>query len=167
MTALPDPHRVPAALPPAEPGIARTVALLGGRAAIGRPVRTGLDAHDLLMGGLPAAALMHLTGEVAFLAASPDLLEKAVGISLRTLQRRRKEVGDAPLSVEQGSRTWKFAEILASASALFGSQAEAEAWMNRPAIGLDQRRPIDLLATPLGVAAVEDYLTRIDYGVYA
>jgi len=34
------------------------------------------------------------------------------------------------------------------------------------ATGLDQRRPIDLLTTPAGVELVEDFLGRIEYGVY-
>ena len=33
-------------------------------------------------------------------------------------------------------------------------------------IGLDQRRPIDLMTTPAGLELVEDYLGRIEYGVY-
>ena len=55
------------------------------------------------------------------------------------------------------------AEILAKA---LGSQEDAEQWLERPAIGLDQRRPIDLLATPAGVEIVEAFLTRLKYGVY-
>ena len=39
--------------------------------------------------------------------------------------------------------------------------------LERPAIGLDQRRPIDLLATPAGAKLVEDFLSRVEYGVYA
>jgi putative toxin-antitoxin system antitoxin component (TIGR02293 family) len=35
------------------------------------------------------------------------------------------------------------------------------------ATGLNQRRPIDLLASPAGVALVEDFLVRLEYGVYA
>lgn len=87
-------------------------------------------------------------------------------MSLRTFQRR-KDAPDKPLSQEQSGRTWKFAEILAKATDVFGSQEEAEQWLERPAIGLDQRRPIDLLATPAGVELVEQYLTRLAYGVYA
>jgi len=34
-------------------------------------------------------------------------------------------------------------------------------------MGLDQRRPIDLLSTPAGVDTLETYLTRIEYGTYA
>jgi putative toxin-antitoxin system antitoxin component (TIGR02293 family) len=48
-----------------------------------------------------------------------------------------------------------------------GTQAEAEQWLEHPAIGLNQRRPIDLLGTPAGVALVEDYLLRLEFGVYA
>ena len=150
---------------PANPEVARTFALLGGPENVHTQVITGLQVHDLISIGLPPASLMHLTKEVAFLA-NPEFLEKAVGISLRTLQRRKKDADDAVLSVEQSNRTWKFAEILGRATDVFGSQAEAEAWMLRPAIGLDQRKPIDLLATSLGVEAIETYLTRIEYGVY-
>ena len=32
---------------------------------------------------------------------------------------------------------------------------------------LDQRRPIDLLATSAGTQIVEDFLQRLEYGVYA
>ena len=87
-------------------------------------------------------------------------------MSLRTFQRR-KVAPDKPLSQEQSGRTWKFAEILAKATDVFGSQEEAEQWLERPAIGLDQRRPIDLLATPAGIELIEQYLTRLAYGVYA
>ena len=83
------------------------------------------------------------------------------------MNKCKKEPKGAVLSVEQSNRTWKFAEILGQATETFGSKEKAEAWMNLPAIGLDQRKPIDLLATAVGVEAVEDYLTRIEYGVYA
>jgi putative toxin-antitoxin system antitoxin component (TIGR02293 family) len=49
---------------------------------------------------------------------------------------------------------------------VFGSQAEAEQWLGRPAIGLDQRKPIDLLRTHPGARLVAEYLTRIEHGVY-
>ena len=45
----------------------------------------------------------------------------------------------------------EFAEILAKATRVLGSQDEAEQWLERPAIGLNQERPVDLLTTPAGV----------------
>jgi hypothetical protein len=52
-----------------------------------------------------------------------------------------------PLNQEQSGRTRKFAEVLAKATTVFGSREEVERWLKRPAIGLEQWRPIDLLAT--------------------
>lgn len=147
-------------------GVGRTVKLLGGDRTLHRRIRSRLDAHDLLQEGLPGHALQHLVGCVTiFRAAQQGSMEKAVGISLRTYQRR-KDAPDKPLSPEQSGRTWKFAEILGRASDLFGSQEEAEQWLERPAMALDGRRPIDLLSTPAGVETVEEHLTRLEYGVY-
>lgn len=145
--------------------IARTWNLLGGDEVIRRPVATAMDAHDLLASGLPAVALLHLVKHIGCLN-SEIILDKAIGMSLRTLQRRKKDASLAVLSVEQSNRTWKFAEILGRAREIFGSMEQAEEWLNQPAIGLDQRRPIDLLRTTAGVEAVEEYLTRIEYGIY-
>lgn len=139
--------------------------LLGGARVLSRRVTSALDAHELLLHGLPTSALDYLVGQLVFIHKA-DSLEKAVGMSVRTYQRR-KDTPSKPLSQEQSGRTWKFAEILAKATDVLGSQAEAEQWLERPAIGLDQRRPIDLLATPAGIELVEDYLERLEYGVYA
>lgn len=60
----------------------------------------------------------------------------------------------------------KLAEILAKATSVFGSKKDAKQWLERPAIGLDQRKPIDLLATPAGVELVEDFLVRLEHSVH-
>lgn len=154
--------------PLAEPAdVDRTVELLGGRRTLHRIIRSPLDTHDLLLAGLPVRALDHLISGLHFLRHSDQTMELAVGISSRTYYRRKKNADDKPLSREQSGRVWKFAEILARATDLFGSQQAAERWLEEPAIGLDQRRPIDLLSTPAGVDTLETHLSRIEYGVYA
>lgn len=151
--------------PPAETiELQRVVDLLGGARNMPRPLKTPLDAHEMLLKGLPGRALSHLIDNLVVIEKTASL-EKAVGMSLRTFQRRR----DKPsmrLSQEQSGRAWKFAEILARATEVFGSQEEAEQWLERPATGLDRRRPIDLLQTPAGVELVQDFLTQLEYGVY-
>ena len=146
-------------------GLQRVANLFGGARILSRRLTSALDAHELLLQGLPASALDHLVAQLVVIRKT-ESLEKAIGMSLRTYQRR-KEAPSKPLSQEQSGRAWKFAEILAKATDVFGSQAEAEHWLEHPAIGLDQRRPIDLLGTPAGVELVEDYLERLEYGVYA
>lgn len=145
--------------------IARVTALLGGARVLRHRVRHALDVHEVVSQGLPGAALTHLIDHVALLH-DHEALERAVGMSLRTFQRF-KVAPRKKLSNEQSGRTWKFAEILAKATEVLGSQDEAERWLERPATGLDQRRPIDLLASPAGVKLVEDFLDRLEYGVYA
>jgi len=142
----------------------RVSSLLGGTQILRRALRNTLDAHEMLLRGLPGQALSNLIDSLVILDRTTSL-EKAVGISLRTFQRRRDEPSKL-LSKEQSGRTWKFAEILAKATEVLGSQKEAEEWLERPAIGLNRQCPIDLLETPAGVELVEDYLTQIEYGVY-
>jgi putative toxin-antitoxin system antitoxin component (TIGR02293 family) len=144
--------------------IERIADLLGGPKVLRHRLRDPLDVHEFLSQGLPRAALTHLLENVV-LVRSRDFFELALGMSLRTYQRFKIQPRK-PLSKEQSGRTWKFAEILAKATEVFGSREEAEQWLERPAIGLEQRRPIDLLATPAGVKLVEAFLDRIEYGVY-
>lgn len=139
------------------------VGLLGGKRVLRRDLRNRLDAHDLILGGLPSAALLYLANSVAFLR-DEQAIKSVIGVSLRTLQRRKEE--PRPLSEDQGGRTWKFAEILAQATRVLGSQEEAERWLNSKVMALSHRRPIDLLSTPTGVEMVENLLTQLEYGVY-
>jgi len=144
--------------------IARTMRVLGGAKAVGRPVRDRLEAHEVIRKGFRAGVLDHLRKQLVSLDASRDL-EKALGISLRTMQRRKKTPGWR-LSPEQSGRAWKFAEIFAWATKIFGSAEEAEAWFDRPAMALNRQRPIDLVSTPAGIESLEQLLGRIEYGVY-
>ena len=144
--------------------LSRVADLLGGTKTLQRVLQTQLDAHEMLRQGLPGEALSHLIGSLEIIERTASL-EKAVGMSLRTFQRLMDDPTKA-LSKAQSGRAWKFAEILAKATEVLGSQDEAEQWLERPAIGLDQRRPIDLLETPAGVELVEDFLGRLEYGVY-
>lgn len=138
--------------------------LLGGPKVIGKYPADPLAAHELLEQGLPNAAIGHLMAAMAVIGQ--DSVEGAIGMSARTRQRREKHPAEL-LSQDQAGRTWKFAEVLTKATSVFGSRAAAEQWLVEPATGLDRRCPIDLLSTPAGVKLVEDFLGRLEYGVYA
>ncbi|KAA0069504.1 DUF2384 domain-containing protein [Tardiphaga sp. P9-11] len=59
------------------------------------------------------------------------------------------------------------ADICALAADVFGSEEEAQWWLQSPAFGLERRHPVDLLDTETGIELVKDYLIRIDRGVYS
>lgn len=144
----------------------RAFQLLGGTKLSNHTVRNALDAHDLIVRGISSQALIYLVHKVSVLS-SGDALNKAIGMSLRTFQRKKTtEKGKGRLSPAQSSRAWQFAEIFAQATEVLGDQEAAEAWMLAPAIGLNSRRPIDLLSSAAGAEAVGHHLTRMEYGVY-
>jgi putative toxin-antitoxin system antitoxin component (TIGR02293 family) len=142
----------------------RTSRLLGGDSVVGVADPTDpYSAHEILVHGLPNRAVGHLTNQLTVM--THQSFERAIGISSRTIQRWGKSPSQK-LSQEQGGRVWKFAELLTKATAVLGSQTEAEQWFERPAVGLNQERPIDLLSTPAGTGLVEEHLDRLAHGVY-
>ena len=138
--------------------------LLGGERLLGRVPATPFEVHDLLASGIPGVALQHLVDGVALLGES-TALPAALGMSLRTFQRYKK-APENRLDPDQSSRAWVFATVLAKAVAVFGSQAEAERWLDRPATGLDRRRPLELLGTAVGCGVVQEFLGRLEFGAY-
>jgi len=147
----------------AESSVRQATRFLGGRKVLHRQVTTDEDAHELVLGGIPAAAMGKLLDAAITLSAT--VLLDVLGVSERSFARRKAEPSK-PLPLNESERLWRFAEILAHATRVFGSQAEAEQWLSRPAIGLDHNKPIDLLKTHPGARLVFEYLTRIEHGVY-
>src|SRR6218665_346754 len=139
--------------------------ILGGSKVFHQAILSPLDAHDVITQGIPNKALKYLIEHVGILA-DQGVLQIATGMSLRTLQRQNNKPG-ALLSPDQGGRAWKFTEVLERARELLGSQEAAEQWLISPASGLDQRSPIELLTSPAGAELVDDFLGRLEFGVYA
>ena len=71
-------------------------------------------------------------------------------------------IADSPRTPREMRR-----QVLSKATEVFGSRAHAKAWMERPALALDNARPIDLLDSPQGVDLVMDLLIRLEYGVFS
>ena len=147
-----------------EPEFERLVDLFGGPKVLGYSISSPLDAHEMILHGIPSQALESLVGQLTVIDA--DAFEAAFGMSERTFQRHKSD-RSRTLNREQGSRTWNFARVLAKATSVFGTQEAAEKWLIEPTMGLDNRRPIDLLATAAGSMLVHEFLERLDYGVYA
>ena len=58
------------------------------------------------------------------------------------------------------------ATLRAYAAIVFGGEADAACWFERPAVALNHLRPVDLIGTDVGRELVMAVLGRIDYGVY-
>ena len=90
---------------------------------------------------------------------------QVVGISERTLQRAAEKA--RPLDINVSDRALRLASVTSQAIDVLGSQEAAERWLSSPALGLDGRKPIDLLQSTEGTDLVKTLLTRMDYDVYA
>lgn len=143
----------------------RVIGFLGGKEVIAREIASPMDTHLVISRGLPKRSVTHLLDSLT-VVHDRSVLSGALGMSLRTQQRLKSEPEEA-LSVEVSGKAWQFAETLAHASEVFGTQEAAERWLETPATALEGAKPIDLLSTPPGSEMVRTLLTRIEFGVYA
>jgi putative toxin-antitoxin system antitoxin component (TIGR02293 family) len=110
--------------------------------------------------GLPVAAL----DRVARLVAPDDANLKYRIVSRATFARRKKRQGQR-LTADESDRLARLAKVWAFAREVWGGDAEARAFLLRPHMMLEGRRPIDVaLGTELGARLVEDILGRLKYG---
>jgi uncharacterized protein (DUF2384 family) len=78
-----------------------------------------LEVHEILREGLTGKTLSNLRRHCQALFLN-EAVEPALGMSLRTVRRFEADK-EKPLSSDQSSRVWKFAEIVARATPIFGS----------------------------------------------
>jgi putative toxin-antitoxin system antitoxin component (TIGR02293 family) len=143
-----------------------TARILGLSPPSGQPVSPMWISHAVT-DGLPITALDSVIHHVA-----PDDKSFAYRVIPRpTLARRRHALqtrskpAQAVLSPEEGSKVARLAEVWAMARDVWGSDAEARAFLFRPHPLLEGQKPIDVvLATEFGRPLVENILGRLQYG---
>jgi putative toxin-antitoxin system antitoxin component (TIGR02293 family) len=122
-------------------------------------------AHDAVMKGVSGRALTRIW-ESTKGALPTEAIFKAIGVSARTA-RRIKTDPDKPLDAHTTDGIYRLKSVRAMAQEVLGSAQAANEWPNTKAMGLEFRKPIDLLSTSPGAVAVSSLLQRMKYGVYA
>lgn len=142
---------------------ARVESLLGPKSL---RVENPIELHERIAEGLPRRTMVYLIENLTILTLAESF--KALNLSSRTWHRIKSEKQQsAPLDADQSARVWNLAEVLSKAEDSLGDRADAERWLVTPAIGLNSRRPIDLMATSQGAELVKTLLDQMAYGVYA
>ncbi len=100
------------------------------------------------------------------LARLADLLgvSKTEALGVLGISRSRKSKNPA-MNVELLDRTHSALTLFARVASVLG-QAGAEAWFVSPKVALDGARPIDLLATRVGVGKLQNMLTALEDGTF-
>jgi len=125
---------------------------------------SAFELHSMMEKGFPSDRVIVFVQSYSQFR-DHQVFAKIIGLSERTVQRRIKK--PEPLTAEQTNSTWRLASVLSKAEDILGDRQQAVNWMTSPAMGLEGRAPIDLLTTQMGFELVEDFLTRMEYGVYS
>jgi putative toxin-antitoxin system antitoxin component (TIGR02293 family) len=141
--------------------IAEVAELLGGSKVLGQRVSSQLKMADVVDEGLPTVSLNRVK---LALGLSDAELGHALGISLKTIHRLRKDPG-RHLSSSASDRLYRVARLFHLAVEVFEDSEAAREWLRSPQIGLDDRVPMDLMTSDAGSREIEALLMRIDYGV--
>jgi putative toxin-antitoxin system antitoxin component (TIGR02293 family) len=122
-------------------------------------------AHDAVMKGVSGRALTRIW-ESTRGTLPTDAILKAIGVSARTAHRIKTDP-DKPLDARTTDGIYRLESVRAMAEEVLGSAEAANEWLNTEAMGLEFRKPIDLVSTSPGAEAVKTLLQRMKYGVYA
>ncbi len=122
-------------------------------------------AHDAVMKGVSGRALTRIW-ESTRGTLPTDAILKAIGVSARTAHRIKTDP-DKPLDARTTDGIYRLESVRAMAEEVLGSAEAANEWLSTEAMGLEFRKPIDLVSTSPGAEAVKTLLQRMKYGVYA
>ena len=122
-------------------------------------------AHDVVMKGVSGRALTSIW-ESTRGALPTDAILKAIGVSARTAHRIKADP-DKPLDARTTDGIYRLESVRAMAEEVLGSAEAANEWLSTEAMGLEFRKPINLVSTSPGAEAVKTLLQRMKYGVYA
>ncbi len=123
--------------------------------------REPLEAHNHIMAGFSPQTVTKIA---EMLGSDTKTICMVAGIDRTTLSRKAKS--SALLSQDQSARVYWLAQVLDSASALNrGDWEKTMRWLNKPAWGLGNKKPIELLTTSAGAQAVINLIGKIRHGV--
>ena len=125
------------------------------------PIQSIFDLIAVSRQGLSKRAVATMAQN---LAINQIELFKILPISLRTWQRYTDE---QLLPQDVTERALQIANLYKQGEDVFGNPEKFKGWMNHPSPVFAGKKPIDLLDTQFGFQAVQDELTRIDWGVLA
>ena len=95
---------------------------------------------------------------------SPQEMASFLGISTRTLKRRRE---NGSLSSVESERLYRIVRLFRKATDVFESEKEARRWLKRPQMRLGEQIPLEIARLEPGARETERLLGRIEHGIPA
>lgn len=130
---------------------------------LGLEPRETLALIAQLREGLPSASFSQLGRNIEL---SDKALSKMLGISTRTLHRRKN--GEGRLDLHSSEALVRLARIFGTSIELFeGDTAKARQWMKTPRAALSNISPLEMASTEVGAREVEALIERLEEGVFS
>lgn len=111
--------------------------------------------------GLPATLIGTMEKR---LEIGPKKMAHLLGISPRTLKRRRER---GTLSPVESERLYRIARLFRVAIRVFEREEEARSWLKRPQMRLGGEVPLEIARLEPGAREAERILVRIEHGIPA
>lgn len=119
--------------------------------------------HTSISHGFPAKCAIHFKELTGFTNLE---MSKLLGISEKTFVRWQVKPQKL-INPVSSDRLFRTAKVMVLAAEVLEDENEARSWMSEPQIGLDNKRPRELLTTEIGARQVEDLLLRMEHGYLA
>jgi len=131
-------------------------------AALGVDLRNRATFIEAIEAGFELPAVRRLAD---LLDLGDEALAEAAGMSVRTLERRRRE---GRLHADESDRLSRLAMLLEQATRLFeGDVGRAAHWLRSAKRALGGATPLDYAATEPGAQEVRELLARLEHGVFS
>jgi putative toxin-antitoxin system antitoxin component (TIGR02293 family) len=134
---------------------------LGGRAILGREVRSEADLAHLIMDRLPLTVLVHVRYHGYFTE------QEITTYVIPARTRRHREKRSEPLNIEESDRLVRLTRIKSLAEQTFEDVEKANHWLNTPLGIISAQKPIELAKTDAGARLIEQLLAKIAWGAAA
>lgn len=95
-----------------------------------------------------------------------NIMSRILGKSPKKGKSHHSSRRHVRLDSRQSALALLYARILESAIGVFGTHILAEEWLGRPCRYFEGEVPLDIIDNAVGFQIVQDYLTRIEYGLY-
>ena len=122
--------------------------------SIDNPMVAVMMAHK----GMPSSSF----NDVSRLFGRQERLAELLNVSVKTMQRYQKE--DKILNPINSEMILTIIALFKLGLEVFGLKKAFINWLDKPAFGLGDIRPFDLMKTSDGIDLVKDELIRIEYG---
>jgi len=109
--------------------------------------------------GVSATAFFDVAEQTGY---KREQLAQVFDTSLKTFQRYERE--QRKLNPQDSEKVLKIMALFQQGNAVFGAAEAFRRWMDKPAFGLGNQLPFNLLHTSGGIDLIADELTRIEYG---